>query len=266
MQHLPENVNTLEKMMLSRAAAAQRPINGTLELLPLCNMNCDMCYIRLSRAEMEERGRLHTADEWISLGRQMQQAGALFLLITGGEPLLFPDFRRLYTELRQMGMIFTINTNGTLLDEEWADFFGKQKPRRINITLYGADDKAYESLCHYPGGFEKTLRAIRLLKERGVDVKINGFQGGIFPVGTRRQPAAPVHFPPAGRCDRSRPRFELLLSRQKHAVSGAKRILLSGTASVRRYPGGVQPDLQHAFGIRRQQSLFGSRRSLPDGT
>ena len=174
MQHLPENVNTLEKMMLSRAAVAQRPINGTLELLPLCNMNCDMCYIRLSRAEMEERGRLHTADEWISLGRQMQQAGVLFLLLTGGEPLLFPDFRKLYTELRQMGMILTINTNGTLLDEEWADFFGKQKPRRINITLYGADDKAYESLCHYPGGFEKTLRAIRLLKERGVDVKING--------------------------------------------------------------------------------------------
>lgn len=174
MQHLPENVNTLEKMMLSRAAAAQRPINGTLELLPLCNMNCDMCYIRLSRAEMEERGRLYTADEWINLGRQMQQAGVLFLLLTGGEPLLFPDFQRLYIELRQMGMILTINTNGTLLDESWAEFFGKQKPRRINITLYGADDKAYESLCHYPGGFEKTLRAIRLLKERGVDVKING--------------------------------------------------------------------------------------------
>ena len=79
-----------------------------------------------------------------------------------------------YFSVRKMGMILTINTKGTLLDEEWADFFGKQKPRRINITLYGADDKAYESLCHYPGGFEKTLRAIRLLKERGVDVKING--------------------------------------------------------------------------------------------
>lgn len=174
MQQLTDNVNTLEKMMLTRAAAAQRPINGSLELLPLCNMNCDMCYIRLSRAEMEKRGRLHSADEWISLGKQMQQSGVLFLLLTGGEPLLFPDFRRLYTELRQMGMILTINTNGTLLDEDWADFFGKQKPRRINITLYGADDKAYETLCHYPGGYGKAVRAIRLLKEREVDVKING--------------------------------------------------------------------------------------------
>lgn len=166
--------NTVEKMMLQRAASVQRPINGSLEILPLCNMNCDMCYVRLSYAETERKGGLHTADEWINLGREMQRAGVLFLLLTGGEPLLFPDFKRLYLELKQMGIVLTINTNGTLLDEEWADFFAENKPRRINITLYGADDRAYETLCHYPGGFEKTLRAIRLLKERDVDVKING--------------------------------------------------------------------------------------------
>ena len=126
-------------------------INGSLELLPLCNMNCDMCYVRLSARETEAKGGLHTADEWIGLGREMQKAGVLFLLLTGGEPLLFPDFQKLYVELRQMGMILTVNTNGTLLDEGWADFFGRYKPRRINITLYGADDSAYEKLCHYPG-------------------------------------------------------------------------------------------------------------------
>ena len=174
MDFLPIETNTMEKMLLQRAASARRPINGSLELLPLCNMSCDMCYVRLSHAETEMKGGLHTANEWISLGQEMLKAGVLFLLLTGGEPLLFPDFKKLYSELKQMGMVLTINTNGTLLDEEWADFFGENKPRRINITLYGADDRAYETLCHYPGGFEKTLRAIRLLKERDVDVKING--------------------------------------------------------------------------------------------
>lgn len=174
METLSIESNTMEKMLLQSAASAQRPINGSLELLPLCNMSCDMCYVRLSHAETEMKGGLHTANEWISLGQEMQKAGVLFLLLTGGEPLLFPDFKRLYLELKQMGIVLTINTNGTLLDEEWADFFAENKPRRINITLYGADDRAYETLCHYPGGFEKTLRAIRLLKERDVDVKING--------------------------------------------------------------------------------------------
>ena len=47
-------------------------------------------------------------------------------------------------------------------------------PGGVNITLYGADDGAYERLCHYPGGYAKTLRGIRLLREQEVDVKVGG--------------------------------------------------------------------------------------------
>ena len=56
MESLTIETNTMEKMLLQRAASAQRPINGSLELLPLCNMNCDMCYVRLSHAETEKKG------------------------------------------------------------------------------------------------------------------------------------------------------------------------------------------------------------------
>ena len=169
-----EGATTVERMLLEQARRTHTPANGSIELLPLCNMNCDMCYVRLSREEMKRQGRLRTADEWLEIGRQMKEAGVLFLLLTGGEPFLYPDFRRLYLELRKMGMIITINTNGTLIDEELAVFFGKYKPRRVNITLYGTDEETYASLCHYPGGYEKTLRGIRLLREHGVDVKVGG--------------------------------------------------------------------------------------------
>lgn len=169
-----DGASTVEQMLLKQASKSRIPINGSLELLPLCNMNCDMCYVRLSRAEMEQKGRLRTADEWLTLAAQMQRAGVLFLLLTGGEPLLYPDFRRLYTELQTLGMILTINTNGTLIDEDMADFLASHKPRRVNITLYGSDENTYEELCHYPGGFAKAINGIRLLKERDIDVKIGG--------------------------------------------------------------------------------------------
>lgn len=171
---LLEGATTVERMLLDQAKCTRTPANGSIELLPLCNMNCDMCYVRLSKKEMEAKGRLRTADEWLEVGRQMKDAGVLFLLLTGGEPFLYPDFRRLYLELRKMGMIITINTNGTLIDEDLAEFFGKYKPRRVNITLYGTDEETYDKLCHYPGGYEKTLRGIRLLREQGVDVKVGG--------------------------------------------------------------------------------------------
>lgn len=169
-----QDATTVERMLLAQAKQTRTPANGSIELLPLCNMNCDMCYVRLSREEMERQGRLRTADEWLEIGRQMKDAGVLFLLLTGGEPFLYPDFKRLYLGLKQMGMILTINTNGTLIDEELAEFFGKYKPRRVNITLYGTDEETYAELCHYPGGYERTLRGIRLLRERGVDVKVGG--------------------------------------------------------------------------------------------
>ncbi len=168
-----DDASTFEHSLLQKARQKHIPVTGALEPLPLCNMNCDMCYVRLSRSEMERQGRLRTVEEWVRLAEQMQKAGTVFLLLTGGEPLLFPDFKTLYRRLRNLGMILTINTNGTLLDEAWADFFATYPPRRINITLYGADAASYDRLCHFPQGFDQTLRAVRLLRARNVDVKIS---------------------------------------------------------------------------------------------
>lgn len=168
------DASTFERHLFQRAEANHIPIYGVLELLPLCNLRCDMCYIRMDRKDMESKGRLCSLNEWLSLAEEMKKAGTLFLLLTGGEPLLYPDFKELYTELQKMGMILTLNTNGTLINKGWADFFATQKPRRINITLYGASNETYESLCHVPNGFDHALNGIRLLKERGIDVKING--------------------------------------------------------------------------------------------
>ena len=169
-----QDATTVERMLISQASQNRVPINGSIELLPLCNMNCDMCYVRLSREEMEQKGALRSADEWIEVAKQMQKAGVLFLLLTGGEPFLYPEFRKVYIELQKMGFILTINTNGTLIDEEMAEFLGNHRPRRVNITLYGSSEDAYSKLCHYPGGFEKTIKAIKLLKKYNVDVKVGG--------------------------------------------------------------------------------------------
>lgn len=48
-----DDASTFERSFLQKARQQHIPITGALELLPLCNMNCDMCYVRLSRSEME---------------------------------------------------------------------------------------------------------------------------------------------------------------------------------------------------------------------
>lgn len=169
-----EYQGTIEQFLCEKATINHVPINAILELTPLCNMNCDMCFVHLGVEEMKQKGRLRSAEEWIELGKEMKDAGTLFVLFTGGEPLMHPEFKKIYVAFKKMGMILTVNTNGTMIDEQWVDFFVKYPPRRINLTLYGKDERTYQNLCHYPDGFKKALRAIQLLQERNVDVKVNG--------------------------------------------------------------------------------------------
>ena len=162
----------LEEKMMEHAASVREPINGSLELTPLCNMNCKMCYVSLKKEEMCQLGSLLAKKDWLRIAKEMQAAGVLFLLLTGGEPLLYPDFKEIYLQLRKMGFIITINTNGTLIDQQWADFFGEYPPRRMNITLYGVDNETYVKQCCHHGGFDQVMRGVRLLKEKNVPVKL----------------------------------------------------------------------------------------------
>lgn len=165
----------LEERLVLSATQKEIPLGGTFELLPLCNMDCKMCFLRLTPEQMKAQGgRLRTAKEWLQLAQEAKEAGLLFLLLTGGEPFLYPEFEELYVDLIKMGLIITINTNGTLIGEREADLLAKYRPRRVNITLYGSSDEVYAKLCKNPKGFTQTMRGIRLLKERNVAVKLNG--------------------------------------------------------------------------------------------
>lgn len=157
----------------TKAVRAGIPLNGTFELTPCCNMACRMCYVRLTKQQQEAIAPLRTAREWIELGRRAKEHGMLYLLLTGGEPFLRPDFREILSALHEMGLIISINSNGTLIDEETVTWLKETPPTRINITLYGASDETYDRLCGNPRGFTQVTRAIRLLKEAGISVKLN---------------------------------------------------------------------------------------------
>ncbi len=156
-----------------KAAKMKIPLNGTFELTPLCNMDCKMCYVRMSKEQQEMIRPLRTAEEWIQLGKEAKDRGMVYLLLTGGEPFLRPDFKEILQGLHKMGFVLTINTNGTLIDENVISWLKETPPVRVNITLYGASDETYGKLCGNPKGFTQVTKAIHLLKEAGILVKLN---------------------------------------------------------------------------------------------
>ena len=98
----------------------------------------------------------------------------LFVLLTGGEPFLYKGFRQVYEGLKKMGMFISINTNGTMIDEETVAWLRKDPPSRINMTLYGGSNETYNRRCRNPHGFDQTIRAARRLVEAGIPLHFNG--------------------------------------------------------------------------------------------
>ena len=167
------DANPVEKRLVEKANRLRIPLSTGFELTPVCNLNCRMCYVRLGKRQADALGGVRDMSFWLDLAGQFVKEGTLFILLTGGEPLLYPHFKELYTRLHDMGIVLSVNTNALLLDEETADLFVKYPPRFVRLTLYGASNATYERLCHVKDGFTRCMHAISLLQERGINTRIN---------------------------------------------------------------------------------------------
>lgn len=123
---LSKNRFSVTDMIYSKAAGMKIPISGTFELSPICNFTCKMCYVRKTQREVDLHLRpMVTLEQWLRIAKEASDAGMLFLLITGGEPFLWPDFWKLYEELIKMGFLISINTNGSLIDDNAIEYLTK---------------------------------------------------------------------------------------------------------------------------------------------
>lgn len=164
----------LTQYLFTKASQKKIPLSGTFELSPVCNFSCRMCYVRMTPSQVAAHSRpAMTLERWLSLAEQARASGMLYLLLTGGEPFLWPDFWPLYERLTEMGFVLSINTNGSLIDEATIARLRARPPTRLNITLYGAGNDTYRSLCRADGVFTRVDRAIMGLREAGLMVKLN---------------------------------------------------------------------------------------------
>ncbi len=162
----------LTRFLMNKAARRRIPLSGTFELTARCNLNCRMCYVRRSAQQVKEMGGELSEKDWLKLAEEARKEGMLLLLLTGGEPFLLENFKSLYTELSQMGFLITINSNGTMIDEKCVEWLEKTPPSRMRITLYGGNDDTYTKLCRQSGMFDRTTKAIKLLKEANILTRV----------------------------------------------------------------------------------------------
>ncbi len=135
-----------------------------LELTYRCICRCVHCYI-----DDYQSAELSTA-EIIALLDQLKEEGVLDLGLTGGEVFLRNDLETIIAEAAGRGFLTYVLTTGILLDEKAADMLKRYKIHHVEISLMGATAETHDSVMRHPGAFEKTMRAIRLLRQRDIPV------------------------------------------------------------------------------------------------
>lgn len=151
----------------NRALQKRIPSNGALELTLRCNLECQHCYryIDSSLKELNFKEICHLLD-------QFADEGCLWLLLTGGEPLIRNDFIEIYRYAKNKGFILTLFTNGTLITPYIADFLSEYRPFNVEISLYGATTPVYEEVTRIKGSFKRCINGIDLLLSRNIPLQL----------------------------------------------------------------------------------------------
>lgn len=140
------------------------PLEGSLDLTYRCNDNCRHCWLRIPAQSAQIKDEL-SLNEIKGIVDQARKMGCRRWSISGGEPMLRPDFPEIFDYITTHSNSYSINTNGTLITPKIAGLM-KRKGAKM-VSLYGATARVHDHITRNPGSFEDTLRGFRYLKEAG---------------------------------------------------------------------------------------------------
>src|ERR1700723_2807741 len=155
-----------------RQSGQRVPMQVSIEVTRRCPLECQHCYNNLPMGDQDARSREMTTEEHFRMLDELVEMGCIWLLYTGGEIFARKDFLEIYTYAKKNGFLITLFTNGTLINEKIADYLVEWPPFAIEITLYGRTRETYEALTMIPGSYDRCLRGIKLLRERGLPLKL----------------------------------------------------------------------------------------------
>lgn len=163
---LEEGILVTRKQSLKRQFILEKAPVPSLRYLELqitarCNLQCRHCYLGTA-------GVQNLAFEQImAILQEFEQMQGLRLLISGGEPLLHPDFWSLNSNLARFGFRSVLLSNGSLIDSTTAR---RLNVHEVQISLDGIGGS--HDYLRGSGSFDKAMQAIQELRLSGKDISV----------------------------------------------------------------------------------------------
>ena len=137
----------------------------SIEITNICPFKCDHCYVpKIDYTYMNY-------NMFKKIINQLLELNTRSILITGGDPLVNPEFINMYKYAKENGMFVYINTTLFYLTDDIYEVFKNYKPDGIEISIYGYDDNSYNSFVHVNNSYREVINNINKLKK--INLKIS---------------------------------------------------------------------------------------------
>lgn len=151
----------------SQAEHLTSPMKVSLNFTKECNLRCRHC---LNSSEgMRDLDELVLSD-YVSLFRQMKQAGSFFITFGGGEPLMRNDFFEVISCAMANDIAVSLVTNGLLVDDNKARMMKNLNLDTITVSIDGVRDN--HEYIRGSDTYEKVINGIKILRKYCNNAKI----------------------------------------------------------------------------------------------
>jgi radical SAM protein with 4Fe4S-binding SPASM domain len=137
-----------------------------------CNLECAHCYMS-AHAGADTRGELTTAECRRVIDEIALVNPNVFLILTGGEPLLRRDIWDVAGYAAEKKFTTVFGTNGVLLREREARLMREHGVLGASISLDSTDRVRHDGFRRLPGAWDAAVRATRVLGDEGLDFSLH---------------------------------------------------------------------------------------------
>lgn len=145
------------------------PVFALWELTDRCNLSCIHCYYNSNRKNENEL----TTKQALNIIEQLAGMKVFEVYLTGGEALLREDWPILIQKLRESKIQVGIISNGTQIDRKAAEKLAALKVKWVQISIDGASPEIHDRVRGLPGGWEKSINAIRYLRQNNIRTHVS---------------------------------------------------------------------------------------------
>ncbi len=138
------------------------PDNLSILMNKKCNFRCDFCEFDCKPEDKESID----IEDFEKLLQEAKQLGIKRVVFDGGEPLFYPQIKKAFKIVGDLGYQVTILTNGWYF-EDFLDDYKKNNITNFIFGIYGASPETNDVIVNKKGAFEKCVSAIKSSKKLG---------------------------------------------------------------------------------------------------